>query len=869
MNLTTTNTVPAQYFFSSPVALHGRARVLGKFVYVGNDKFYVRGVTYGPFRPDANGLEYANVKLVEHDLDQMALHGINAFRTYTVPPRWLLDAAEQRGLRVMVGLPWEEHVAFLEDSNKADDIEYRVRAGVEACSGHPSVLCYAVGNEIPSSIARWYGARRVEGFIERLYHAAKAEDPGALVTYVNYPSTEYLRLPFLDLVSYNVFLESPDRLEAYIARLHNLAGERPLLLSEIGLDSRRNGELTQARSLQGQIHAIFSSGGAGAFVFAWTDEWFRGGFEIHDWDFGLTDRSRRPKPAFGAVRDAFARVPIPIDSDWPRISVVVCSHDGARTITECCEGLAQLDYPNFEVIVVDDGSRDGTGAVGNEFGFRVIRTENHGLANARNVGMNAATGEIIAYIDDDAFPDPHWLTYLASSFKSTNYAAVGGPNIAPMNDGWIPECVANAPGNPVHVLLSDQLAEHIPGCNMAIRRDCLQAIGGFDSQFRVAGDDVDVCWRLRERGWTVGFHPAAVVWHHRRNSIWMYAKQQIGYGRAEALLQKKWPQKYNAYGHFTWAGRVYGKGLTQGMAMHHDRIFHGTWGSALFQSIYQSMPGGLWWLPLIPEWYLVILAGAALSALGIFWPPMFAFLVPLACSVGILIAQAALSASTASFSTQPRPLRERAKMRGLVLFLHLLQPFTRLVGRRWHLGERNTHLLFDKVTMRLPRVRTSDSWCAQWRSAEDWLQSIEGSLRKRNGVVFRGGNYDRWDLQVRGGILASVRLLVAIEEHGAGKQLLRFKIWPRFSPLILAVNSFLLALSAGAALGESWAVYMLIALTIAYLTARTMQQCEDAMQLTLDAVGSIHTDSERYVSERNQAAESKNHADQPSRTFSS
>src|SRR5207244_8361330 len=76
----------------------------------------------------------------------------------------------------------------------------------------------------------------------------------------------------------------------------------------------------------------------------------------------------------------------------------------------------------------------------------------------------------ISYIDDDASPDPHWLTYLAAAFLSTTHAAVGGPNIAPPGDGGIAEAVANAPGNPTHVLVSDQEAEHIPGCRSEERR---------------------------------------------------------------------------------------------------------------------------------------------------------------------------------------------------------------------------------------------------------------------------------------------------------------------------------------------------------------------------------------------------------------
>ena len=162
-----------------------------------------------------------------------------------------------------------------------------------------------------------------------------------------------------------------------------------------------------------------------------------------------------------------------------------------------CEWLGRIEYPSYDVIVVDDGSTDATAAIARSFGVRVISTPNRGLSHARNLGLNAASGEIVAYIDDDAYPDPHWLTYLARAFMNSDHAGVGGPNIPPPGDGPIAACVANAPGGPIHVLLSDEVAEHIPGCNMAFRRERLQAIGGFDPQFRKAGDDVDVCWRLQ------------------------------------------------------------------------------------------------------------------------------------------------------------------------------------------------------------------------------------------------------------------------------------------------------------------------------------------------------------------------------------
>lgn len=788
-----------QFFTATP----DRPRVKGKFLWKGIQKLWIRGVTYGTFRPNANGEQFPLPVIARQDLAQMVLQGFNTIRTYTVPPTWFLDLAQEHGLSIMVGLPWEQHILFLDEKSRIQSIEARVREGVAGCACHPAVLAYAIGNEIPASIVRWYGRLKIERFLKRLHTIVKSVDPDGLVTYVNYPTTEYLQLPFLDFVCFNVYLESRETLHAYLARLQNIANERPLVLAEIGLDSLRKGKQTQAEVLEWQIRMVGSAGGAGAFIFAWTDEWYRGGYEIEDWDFGLIDRSRQPKPALIAVRQAFQEFPLSPSRVWPKISVVVCTYNGARTIRECFEALKKIDYPDYEVIVINDGSTDETERIAREFPFRLISTPNRGLSQARNTGMHLATGEIVAYTDDDAYPDPHWLTYLADMFLTTSHAGIGGPNLPPPDDGWIAECVANAPGGPIHVLLDDQTAEHIPGCNMAFRKTCLESIGGFDPQFRTAGDDVDVCWRLQKKGWTLGFHPSALVWHHRRNSVRTYWKQQRGYGRAEALLEKKWPQKYNAAGHPSWLGRLYGRGSTSLPSWRPSRIYQGVWGCAPFQLLYHAHPSTTLSLLSMPEWNLALGFLALLSLLGIFWSPLLWALPFLIGSLGGALFLALRNAHRGTFEVPKTSLgRVRSKM--VTAGLHLAQPLPRLTGRLCSGLTPWRQQVSEKFVF--PWSRTLTTWSEQWRGVADRLEFLERKLQAQRVIVHRGGDYDRWDFHVKTGLFGGTRARMAIEEHGGGKQLIRCRVWPRFSIMAITGMMGFGLLGVWAYLDEAWVV---------------------------------------------------------------
>jgi GT2 family glycosyltransferase len=822
--------------------------VHGKSLYCGGEKLLVRGVTFGTFEDD-----YPPPLQTASDLERMAGYGVNAVRTYTVPPTWFLDLAHEHGLRVMVGIPWEQHIAFLDSRSRRRSIRDRIAAGVSACAEHPAVLCYAVGNEIPAPIVRWHGGPRVAEFITDLVETAKQEDPGGLATYVNYPSTEYLHTASLDLVCFNVFLEDPDAYAAYLGRLQRIAGDRPLLITETGLDSRRNGLAAQARAVDWQVRRAFEAGSAGIFLFSWCDEWYRGGELVDDWDFGLVSRARAPKPALEAAAAAFQDVPLSRDTSWPRISVIVCVYNGADTLRQCLVALSQLDYPDHEVIVVDDASTDGSLAIAAASGFHTIALDaNQGLSHARNVGLAYSTGEIVAYLDADAWPDPHWLQYLAVAFLESEHACVGGPNIEPRCDKLVAAAVAKAPGAPIHVLVGDRAAEHVPGCNMAFRKEPLEAVGGFDPQFQVAGDDVDICWRIQERGWTIGFSPGAVVWHRRRDSVRSYLRQQFQYGKAEALLERRWPEKYSAGGHVRWTGRVYRDAQSRIWPTRRRRIHYGTWGSSLFQQALDDPPGVIDSLTLMTESYLVLAGLAALSALGLVWTPLLFFL-PLLVGLAAAILIGSVLPARRAVGGNAGPARRRILIVALTALLHALHPLARLTGRIRHglspWRRRSTR------SLALPRPRRNGVWSEHWQPSDVRLRAMQRRLRECAAVVTSGGPHDRWDLHIAGGMLGGARIRTAVEEHGRGRQLLLFRSWPTVSRSASAC--FVIASAVAFAASAAGAV---IAATVAgcaavVIAGTTFYECALAAGSVCLVLGRAAQEEERRMAGEDLVAE--------------
>jgi GT2 family glycosyltransferase len=742
----------------------------GKCFVRGGQRLRVRGVTYGPFAPDADGQPFPARERAGEDFAAMRAAGVNAVRTYHLPPEWLLDLADEQGMNLLIDVPWPKHLCFLDSARAQEEARRRVREATKRGRDHACVLAYSIGNEVPPGVVRWHGARRVERFLTALRAEAKQGDPDGLVTYANFPPTEYLDLSAFDFVTFNVYLHDREAFRRYLFRLQNLVGDRPLVLGEVGMDTLRHGEEGQARFLAGHVEEATLMGLAGAFVFSWTDDWHTGGHPIQDWAFGITAADRTPKASYYALREVFDGSPAGLLPQPPSVSVVVCTYNGGRTLEQCLRSLLALDYPDYEVIVVDDGSADDTPAILARFpGVLAVRQPNRGLSAARNVGLREAAGEVVAYTDSDCFADPDWLTHLVYQLYRSGAAAVGGPNLTP-EDGWLAACVAAAPGQPTHVLESDQVAEHIPGCNMAFDREALLAINGFDPQFRKAGDDVDVCWRLRQAGFWITFAPGAFVWHHRRQNPRAYLRQQAGYGEAEALLRFKHPDKFNGRGDGKWHGVLYGASL-QGLRLDQAIIYRGTFATGLFQCLYQPAPAHWAMLPSTLEWH----AAAGLVALSaLFWWPAVV-------GAGVMFLLSVLVAGLQAAQARLAPEHGGLTSRLLVAALCFAQPLvrswkryrTRLLSYRPPRWDGAPHPGGPRVP--LTGRLTTAYWSEEGGDRTQLLGRVIDYLNERRwGKVIDTG-WSSWDLRVYCCPWTAVEVCTAQEDHGGGRRLIRVR----------------------------------------------------------------------------------------------
>jgi O-antigen biosynthesis protein len=769
-----------------------RVTVDGKFLRLGGGKFCIKGVTYGPFAPNGTGEFFASLEQTRADFDLIQELGANTLRIYYSPPKWFMDLAQEWGLKLLVDVPWNKHLCFLEEKQHRDEAVAAVRKTVRDCGGHPAVLAFSIVNEVPADVARWSGAVKMAEFLDGLIDVAKECDPLCLCTMGNYPPTEFLRPRNLDFVMFNVYLHQQKPFENYLARLQMIADTKPLVLGEFGLDSIREGEVHKCDVLGWKIETAFRGGVAGAFVYAFTDDWFKDGHQIEDWEFGLVTRSRVRKPSFETVKAKFALAPrFPLPS-CPKVSVVVASYNGGKTLRACLESLQKLNYADYEVVLVDDGSTDDSQEIAASYAsVRNIKQPNLGLSVARNTGIHAAAGEIVAFTDSDCRADEDWLHYLVGDLLNSRFTGIGGHNFLPPEDSPTAACVMASPGGPAHVMLTDRVAEHIPGCNMAFYRWALLEMGGFDPIYRKAGDDVDVCWRLMQKGYRIGFSPAGFVWHYRRSTVQAYLKQQQGYGEAEALLIRKHPEYFNSVGASIWHGRIY-TSAKFGVETRKPIIYHGVFGSGFFQTLYSPPPAMALMLTTTLEYHVLITVPLLVLSVP------FRDFLPLGV-VSVLITSATCIAAGAQ-AELPRNKR-RWWSKPLVAVLFFLQPIYRGYARyRSRLSLKQTppappgaQQAAFKLKEKGENLDVVEYWADHWVDRLEFLGALLHRLDEQRWQNKTDAGWSEHDVEIYGSRWTYLQLTTVAEPYGGGRQLFRVRLETRWS--LLANVGFFSALA--------------------------------------------------------------------------
>ena len=234
----------------------------------------------------------------------------------------------------------------------------------------------------------------------------------------------------------------------------------------------------------------------------------------------------------------------------PRVSVVIPVLDAARTLPRTLPALGALAPAPDEFVFVDNGSTDDTrarleafAAAGPAAKVLVLAEPRRGASVARNTGARAASGEVIAFTDADCCPRADWLGALVAPLDDADVGAAAGRLASTTPNG-----VVETFGSLFTLQTPARGARHtrwtpwsggFPTANLAIRRDVLLRLGGFDESVAIYGEDYDLCARLYTTGATVVYTPDAVVEHQHRVTLRTMLRQAFGFGRSHAWLMRR------------------------------------------------------------------------------------------------------------------------------------------------------------------------------------------------------------------------------------------------------------------------------------------------------------------------------------------
>jgi O-antigen biosynthesis protein len=231
-----------------------------------------------------------------------------------------------------------------------------------------------------------------------------------------------------------------------------------------------------------------------------------------------------------------------MSGEAPSVSIVVPVRNGERTIGDCLASLLALDHPvSPEIVVVDNASTDRTAEIVARYPVTCVREERRGCNHARNRGIEAARGEVLAFTDADCTVVGAWLTELLAGLSEESPAAVGEvlpyPPRSATERYWATRKPSLQTWNEAHPF------PRLAFSSAAVRREVFDRVGRFDARFRSAAEDIDFSRRLWIAGMGVEHRPAAVALHRGRGTVGDLLRQHLAYGRGQAALVGKYPDE--------------------------------------------------------------------------------------------------------------------------------------------------------------------------------------------------------------------------------------------------------------------------------------------------------------------------------------
>lgn len=230
------------------------------------------------------------------------------------------------------------------------------------------------------------------------------------------------------------------------------------------------------------------------------------------------------------------------DYQVPLVSVIVPTYNDSSTISRCVRSLLEQTWSRLEILVINDGSTDGTAKLLAELEREVPQLRvfhlaaQSGAASARNLGFREAQGEILALIDGDMWAPPQWIEQLVTPLLKGEAEVTGGPDYVPPSAPLVSRCIGYSMDSVLTnagLRLGDtKLVNYLPGTgNMAIFSRCLEDAGEFDEGFHDTGEDKEWLYRVRQAGARFHYLPHALAWHERRPDLQLHARKQLLSGR--------------------------------------------------------------------------------------------------------------------------------------------------------------------------------------------------------------------------------------------------------------------------------------------------------------------------------------------------